>query len=144
MSASICRGFRPLSALSVPAVLLLLAGCLLTGKARSQELENTKISLQLKQASLKEAIQIIEALTPFKFVASAEDIEGGSGITLNVKNQPLSKVLSDLLKGRGLQYKQVKQTIILKKDPVPKNTSSLIIPVVAKSAEKYTISGTVK
>jgi hypothetical protein len=80
-----------------------------------QRIETVKITLQLKNASLKEAIQRIESLTPFKFVARADDIENQLDISIDVIDQPLSKVLATILNSKGLEYKQIDGNILIKK-----------------------------
>ena len=144
LSVLLTRNLSGLLALGLTTII-----CLTAGNARAQEssppqLARTRISLQLKQSSLKDAIQRIESLTPFKFLARAEDVENISGISLDAKDQPLNVILLLILKGRGLQYKQVGSNIVLKKETTPKADPVLIIPVVSKTSEKYTISGTIK
>jgi len=116
---------------------------LFMNEIRAQSPEETKISLQLKHASLNEAIRRIEATTPFKFLARTEDIEGRGDITLSIKDQPIGKVLNFLLKGLSLQYKLSGFQVVLKKEPAPVG-NPMAIPVSLKIRERYTISGTVK
>src|SRR5688572_26545995 len=58
----------------------------------TQQIDTTRITLQLKDLSLKEAIRQIESLTPFTFLARAEDIEHEMHVTVNENDQPLDKV----------------------------------------------------
>src|SRR5438128_158410 len=60
---------------------------------RAQKLEEVRVSLQLSHVTLTEAMQRVEALTPFKFLAKAEDIENEKDISLSVKDMPANKVL---------------------------------------------------
>jgi len=134
---------RPIRTFPLLVFILAAIASLLTSDGKAQELENTRLSLQLRNTSLKEALQRIETLTPFKFVARAEDIETEYNLTLNLKDQPLSRVLPLVFKGRNITYKQVGLNIVLKKEAVQKEPA-LITPVVLKTAEKYTISGTIR
>lgn len=116
---------------------------LLAMEGKAQELKKVRISLQLHHVPLRQAMERIETLTPFKFFARAEDIENEGDITVDVKDQPLDKVLDQMLNQRNIQYRQVKSTIILKKEPA-KNTGAMqVIPAAWKQPEKYTISGVV-
>ena len=125
---------------------LTLMASLYAKEGRSQNPDDIKISIKLDHASLKETIRRIEALTPFKFLASAEDVEREKDITLTVKDQSVSKVLQLIFKGRNIQYKQVGVNLILKKDkePVKKTAGTSISSTPGWKVEKYTVSGTVK
>jgi len=116
-------------------------------KSRAQTPEEIKISLELSHVSLATALHRIEALTPFKFLAKAEDIEREQDILLSVKDQPVSKVLQILFKGRNIQYRQIGINILLKKgQETGKKTAgtSFVSSTPAKTDEKYTVSGTIR
>jgi TonB-dependent receptor-like protein/carboxypeptidase-like protein len=123
-----------------------LMASLYAGEGRSQNPEDIRISLKLEHASLKETLKQIETLTPFKFLASADDVEREGDITLSVKDQPVRRVLQMVFKGRNIQYKQVGVNIILKRDkePLKKTAGTSIASPVEWRAEKYSVSGTVK
>lgn len=80
----------------------------------AQKMENVKVSLRLTDVPLKELIRQIEMQTPFTFLARAEDIETELHISINVTNQPLNKLLDEVLTVRKLQYKQVERNIFIK------------------------------
>jgi len=108
-----------------------------------QRIEDTRITLQLKDVPLKDAIRQIENLTPFKFLAKAEDIENEFHVTIDARDQPLNKILETIFSGRNLEYKQIDKNILLKKTVAESN-----YPLAAAgsniSNEKYSIHGTVK
>ena len=116
----------------------------LSSFAQVPALEDVKITLQLNHASLREAIEKIEALTPFKFLARAEDIENEKNISLDVRRQSLQIILSQVLKGRGLQYSQAGNNIVLKKVAAEKSAAPVAIPVVMKIPDRFTVSGSVR
>ncbi|MBC7828734.1 MAG: TonB-dependent receptor [Chitinophagaceae bacterium] len=112
----------------------------------AQRLENTRISLQLKDVSLKEVIRQIEKLTTFKFVANAEDIESQFHFSIDAVDQPLNKILEKIFAGRSLEYKQVEGNILIKKSVGKKYT-----PVSGNNGNnessgnmKYSLHGTIK
>ena len=72
-------------------------------------MEDVRITLQLNDVSLRTAMQRIEDLTTFKFLAKADDVEKELHITINVSNQPLSKILDQILAGRNLEYTRWKE-----------------------------------
>ena len=108
----------------------------------SQRVEDVKISIRLDHSSMKEAIREIERLTPFKFLARAEDVEPEQDINLDVKNQSVASILQTILKGRDLQYKQVGINIVVKKDRSGKKGAGM--PAPAKASARSTISGTIR
>ncbi|MHA4807518.1 hypothetical protein ACX0G9_05410 [Flavitalea flava] len=105
-------------------LLLITVFAIFPWDARAQRMTDVKISLELDHATLKDVIEIIEALTPFTFVAKAEDVEKEKDISLNAKNKSLTSLLLLILKDRGLYYKQVGTHIILKKDLLKKIVST--------------------
>ena len=121
-----------------------VAASLYAKVGHTQNPEDVRISLQLNHASLKETLHRIEELTPFKFLAKAEDVEKEQDITLAVNNQSVASILQLVFRGRDIQYKQVGTNIILKKGPTRKagNGSPAVYPI--RSPAKFTVSGTVK
>jgi len=124
--------------------LFTFAASLYAKTGHSQNPQEVKISLQLSNASLKETLQKIEALTPFKFLAKAEDIEKEQDITLAVKDQSVTRVLQLVFKGRNIQYKQVGVNIILRKNATRKTGTNFTTAVQLKATAKFTISGTIR
>src|SRR3982751_726218 len=90
--------------------------------AKAQRMDTTRISIHLNSGSLKELIAQVEKQTDFRFLANAEDVENELHINLNVNNQPLNKILDQVLAGRKLQYTQTGNNIILKKTTVANPT----------------------
>lgn len=110
--------------------------------AHAQSLDAVKITLRLDHASMKEALRQIEKLSPFKFLASAEDVEHHNDISLAVKNESVANILQTLLKGTNLQYKQVGVNIILKRST--NVTTPPAPPAKARTPAKFTVSGTIR
>jgi len=127
----------------ITTVLLTLAAALLTHRAGAQDMSKVKVTLRLKHNSLKEAMHAIELVTPFKFLARAEDVDAVQDLSLEATSQPLDKILQQLLKGQNIQFRQVGTNIVLRripsKPPVSYNT-----PVAYTVPGKYTISGTIR
>lgn len=80
-----------------------------------QKVEEVQITLKLNDVSLKDAMQEIEAITPFKFLAKAADIENVTHVSIDVKNISLAEALTKILAGRNLFFKQVDRNIIIRK-----------------------------
>jgi hypothetical protein len=125
-------------------VFLTLAATLLTLRAAAQDLSQMKVTLRVEHNSLKEVMHMIEQVTSFKFIARAEDVDAVQDLNLEARDQPLDKVLTQLLKGRNIRFRQMGTNIFLQKDNSKKPASSVIIPASYHLPEKYTISGTVR
>src|SRR5688500_3640869 len=124
-------------------ILLFLIFLLISDAVTAQTIGETRISLKLENVSLRLAMQRIEDITPFKFVARAEDIENKKGVSLDVKDQPLSKILNRIFSGTGLKYKQLEESIIIKKS-LAGETHIDDAGISASSSSKRTIHGSVK
>src|SRR5688572_19445802 len=124
--------------------LYLLVAILITAVCcEAQKIEDTRLTMELKNGSLKEAIKIIEELTPFRFLAKAEDIEGQMNITISVQNQPLDKILNQLLEGRNLYFQQIDRNILIKKtNQQPQGAT--ITQASQTSGQSYSLYGTIK
>ena len=81
--------------------------------AGAQRMEDVRLSLQLQNASLQTVLQRLEAATPFRFGARAEDIEREQGISINAADLSVYDILKQALGGRGLHYRQVGTTILI-------------------------------
>ncbi|MCU7550681.1 TonB-dependent receptor [Chitinophagaceae bacterium LB-8] len=115
---------------------------LLPFNGMSQKMEDVRINLQLNDVSLKDAIRSIEAVTPFKFLAKAEDIEQELHIHINASNEPLNKVLDKIFTGRRLEYKQIDQNILIKR--VDQKHAPVSQVNANAGTQKYVLHGTIK
>ncbi len=81
----------------------------------AQDISRLNITINLKDATLKAALDSIEKQSPFKFSYKTADITGGRRYTYQQQNQPVKKVLDHLLSNTGLQYELSGNYILLKK-----------------------------
>src|SRR5687768_1935382 len=102
---------------------LFLLPFFLSSEVRGQQTGNVKISLELKNVSLKDALKDIEKITPFIFLAKAEDIETERNVTINVTNTPVHQVLEKILGDRKLMYREVDGNIFIKRWSVKQGSS---------------------
>lgn len=101
--------------------------------ASSQKMEEVRISLQLRDVSLQTVIQRIESLTPFRFLAKAEDIEHETNISLQATNQSVNNILKQVVAGRNLEFRQVGMNILLTRKQPKTN-----------AAQKFSLHGTIR
>lgn len=116
-----------------PVRKLLLTGVVLLAALHlyAQEAE-ARISIRLKEATLKEFIKSVEKNSDYSFIYS-EEVKITRKITLKVDNQPLEEVLRRVFENEPVTYKLSGKHILLQKAP-PK-------PKTKTSSRKYTISG---
>jgi ferric enterobactin receptor len=121
---------------------LVLLGCILlhTQQLRSQDLNRMIITIELKNATLTEALNRIESLTALKFNYRSGDLAGVNGITYKQQQVPVKKVLNDLLQNTSLQYEQVQNYILIKKKPaLPRERG-----ITKTDKDRITVTGVIK
>jgi hypothetical protein len=101
--------------ISILAILLTFSGLLTARSGSGQDLNNIIISLDLKNASLKQAFKKIESLTQLAFTYRTLDVAGVEHISYHATNAPVTQVLEALLQHTGLKYDQVNSNIVIKK-----------------------------
>lgn len=75
--------------------------------------QQTKLSLNLNNQRLEEVLKTIEDESEFFFFYNRDYIDVDQKVNIAVTNQPISVVLSELLKGTDIQYKVIDRQIIL-------------------------------
>jgi len=118
---------------------LLFGSLIISPRCEAQKIEDTRLTIGVTNASLKELIKVIEGLTPFRFLAKAEDIEGEANITLHLENHPLDKILTQALEGRNLYFQQIDKNILIKKRNQPE--AAFTAPA---SKQSFSLYGTIK
>lgn len=98
-------------------------------------LSQTRIALNLKNASFKEMIQEIESKTELGFIYNQDDIKDLSVINLDVDNVTIEEVLDAALKDSGLEYEIDRNIIIIK--PMK------LVPAQKQQQERKEIKGKV-
>ena len=89
---------------------------LITINAYSLEANNNRIDLELRAVTLERALDTLEILTEYKFFYKNEDVNLDQKVDVKVKNVSIDYVLSELLNGEDINFKILKNKIILKKN----------------------------
>lgn len=93
------------------------------------------ISLQLRNVTVKQAIETIQKQNGYSFAFAASDLNTKKIVTVLAKDLPIEKVVEQVLAGQDVSYTiQGKDIVIKKKGSQP----------VQQSSKKYTINGIVK
>ncbi len=114
--------------LPVRIIVLIGVALLITTQIYAQDAE-TRLSLTLRNATLKEFVRRIENSTGYTFIYS-EEINIKHSINLKVKEKPLSEILDIVFKDETISYQFSGRYILLQKKKKTKNVS-----------RKFTISG---
>ncbi|WP_165784624.1 SusC/RagA family TonB-linked outer membrane protein [Solitalea longa] len=94
------------------------------------------VSLNVKNVQLSTALNALQKQVKLYIVYTNEEVNALPKVTLKVKDQPLDKVLDQLLNGSGLDFTLKSNTIVIGPKQSKASTS--------KSQEKVLISGTVE
>lgn len=75
----------------------------------------TKISLNMRDASLEEVIWTMKKITQFKFFYQNDEIENVTGLDVEFSDQTVDVILDECLKTTGLTYEIVHKAVIIHK-----------------------------
>lgn len=106
----------------------LLSIFLLIGSVSFAQNPNQRISINVKNISIKELIKVIESKTTYTVVYRDVLVDDKKDITINEENKPLTDVLKSSLSSKGLQVVFNNNTIVItKKNAEPQITTKTII-----------------
>ena len=92
------------------------------------------VTLNVKNASLKEVLDVLRKQTGYHFRYRTEMLNQTRQLNINVNNEPLIKVLEKCFEGQPLTYSINEKTIVLRERPVP----------LQQNVQQTRITGTVK
>ncbi len=94
-------------------LLPLFVGISYAHNAHGQEILEQKISLSLDEQRVKTVLQTIEKAAAVKFTYSPQLIPANQKLSITVRNEPLSSILTTLLKPLGVSYELLGRNIVL-------------------------------
>jgi len=109
---------------------------------KSQDIDQTKVRMELKKASLIDAIHKIEAQSRYTFIYNERDVRKVKNISLIATDQPISSVLKSVLANTSLTFKQVEDKIFINTES-PLALSATAFKESATANFDKTITGTV-
>ncbi|WP_157258020.1 STN domain-containing protein, partial [Pedobacter ginsenosidimutans] len=114
--------------MKVNAILLVISlfamGSLYATNSSAQGLQETNVSLGFSGGSLQQAFAKIERETDFRFAYKKQVLSGITAPVLTLKRRSLKQTLDELLKGTGLDYKLLNNSIIIFKSLAPTTETS--------------------
>lgn len=97
-------------------VILFTVGSLTASPGSAQTLSDVNVSIDVSEGTLRSAFSQIEKQTDFRFAYRNELVSKFKNLNVNGKTRSVKSILDDLLKGTGLSYKQLNNSIIIFKD----------------------------
>lgn len=124
------------------AIIIMIFICALPGFHHAQNLDR-RISLSLKDVSLKEALKSIEEASGFYFSYSPQQLNTSVRVSIKARNKPLKDILNDLFKKQGISWQVVENQLILKADPKKTETPGAEQSKTT-APKRHVISGTLR
>lgn len=122
-----------------PFLQIMLISCLIGNvyalDGLAQAILDQRISLDIKNKQIEDILAEIETKTKAKFVFSPRLIQAGRKVNMSFSNQPLGKVLDELLRPLNLQYRLSSDVIIISRDEKLRNKG------VSETFEKNSLEG---
>ena len=103
--------------------------------------QNTRVSLDLKSVSVKEALKAIENTSEFFFIYNNELIDVDRKIDLSVKNEKISDILSNIFEGKDVEVTVIDRKIVLAPTSMGEQQPSKSISGVVKDRNGLPIPG---
>ena len=104
-----------------------------------------KVSLEVKNASLEQVIQLLEKESGYIFLYEDAQIEQVQDLELNFKDEDLKVVLDECLQNSGLTYKLMNHTIVISRknvnDQVHMTPTRLLLQGIVKDADGHVLPG---
>ena len=97
--------------------------------------QNTKLSLDVKNQSIKEVLFLIENQSDFRFIYESGKINLDKIVSVRVKDQSVETVLKRLFEQEGIQYEITENNFILI-NPMEKKGN--VSPVVLQQGRRVT------
>lgn len=104
---------KALMLMKLTAVFMLCACLQVSANVFSQE---AKVTMKLKQVSIQELFKAIEKKTAYRFVFSNDVIPENVNVSVEVKETPVSEVLSHALNNTGLDFRMMVDGLIVVAD----------------------------
>ena len=94
------------------------------------------ITLNIENATLKDVIERVQAISNYSFIFETSDLDTKKIISISSTNEPISKIVEQIIKGQDLSYTIKGNSIILFKNTNHNNTENEIITINAKVVDK--------
>ena len=76
--------------------------------------QDSKVSIQVKECPIEQVFELIENQSSYVFVYNHEQVKNVGRVTANFQNESVTQILKICLKGSGLYYEFVDNTIVIR------------------------------
>ena len=109
------------------------------GIAANSYSQNTKLSFKLNDVKVKDVLNVIEEKSEFYFLFNSKLVDVDRRVDINVSNQQVDKILSNLFAGTNVGYTVLDRQIIIQ--PISNNQESVVVQQKAISGKVTDSSG---
>jgi TonB-linked SusC/RagA family outer membrane protein len=106
------------------------------------DMQKSRVTLSLTEASLKDFISSVEKQTSFRFTFDEKELPGKRLISIKAKDEPLNKVLAQISAETGLEFKFINNNIHIRL-PKTQNTQPRNLPAARATAQAQPVTGRV-
>ncbi|HKJ41173.1 MAG TPA: secretin and TonB N-terminal domain-containing protein, partial [Sunxiuqinia sp.] len=78
--------------------------------------QTTRLTLNMKDASIKDVLSQIEEQTEYRFLYSDSKINVENKVNIDVSQRTIEDILNEVFAGTGVHYKVIDRQILLSKD----------------------------
>ncbi|MCL3780714.1 SusC/RagA family TonB-linked outer membrane protein [Prolixibacteraceae bacterium JC049] len=104
--------------LTMKLIIALLLGSLLSVHASSYS-QNAKLTLKMRNATLKSVLKEIEAKSDFYFFFNEKELNTNQKVSINLKQASVQSVLDKVLADTGMNYEVVDRYVVIRKGTKP-------------------------
>ncbi|MCE5331384.1 MAG: TonB-dependent receptor [Bacteroidales bacterium] len=94
--------------------------------------QSTTLTLDLKNVSIEEVLNTIEAKTSYRFLYNKQLIDANRKVTINEKDQNVDQILSQLFSGTDVDYVISGKQIVLSKENEKKSSQQLSTKITGR------------
>ena len=105
--------------------------------------QNTRISVDMQAATIKQVMNEIEGMTEFRFLYSGPEIQLDKRVDIKLKNKRIDRILRDLFRRTGIAYQVYEKQIILKPGTYSFVQDNIKDGVSVDDPPQQSVSGTV-
>jgi TonB-dependent starch-binding outer membrane protein SusC len=103
----------------------------------------TKLTLDMKETTIKEVLQEIESISKFRFIYQNEEVDLNKKINAKFENDAIEKILNKLFEGENIKYSITATNLILIKPGQQLVTEKFRHWVDEEMVQQKTITGKV-
>ena len=111
------------------------------GLSATTRAQQERVSLELQEVSLREVLEQIREQTKLQFMMSRHQGERLGRFSVNVKNEPVEKVLDEIFSHTDLTYTFMEDIIVVKERLLQQQPDKMVITGFVKDAKKQTMPG---